>query len=435
MSVTSFQFAEDDRYRAQIDKIIHSHSFRKSESLCRLLIYLADHTLTHPGVSLKEYQIATELFGRPHTFDPQTDAAIRVQAGRLRQKLAEYYSHEGASDPIILEMPNGVYALTLHERTAAPPGALEPAGDTHPIPMPSHGDSPARATLVPRWIDPARRRLKITAIVLALALIAAIAVIAVLSLSLRTARAVPQSAPAVPAVLRAFWTQFTTGPEPPRVIFSNALFIGRAETGMRLVDPSRDSKDLILDHYTGVGEVIGVHDLDMVFSALNHGIDVKRGRLFTLDDAKNNNLIFVGSPAENLTLRDVPGSQEFVFRRVTSGPHKGELGIANVHPAPGEPEIFYPSSSSQPLKEDYAIIALVHGLNPERRMLILAGTTTLGTQAAVEYVCGKETMTDLFNKLSVKPPNSPQPFEALLRVRVAQGVPVGTELVAVRRDR
>src|ERR1022692_213895 len=49
----------------QIDKLIKSHSLHTSESLCKLLRYLAEHSLDHPGIALKEYQIATEVLGRP----------------------------------------------------------------------------------------------------------------------------------------------------------------------------------------------------------------------------------------------------------------------------------------------------------------------------------------------------------------------------------
>jgi hypothetical protein len=429
MSVTSFQLADKDRYLGQIDKIVHSHSLRKAESLCKLLLYLADHAITHPGVSLKEYQIATEVFGRPATFDPQTDAAIRVQAGRLRLKLSEYYSHEGLADPIIVEMPNGVYALTFHQRET-------PALIAQPVPvaaLPSLVEAHASRRSAEISAAPTTSRKSIVvASVLALALAVSLAVIAVLTMSLRN-RAARPSEPTPAAALRTFWTQFVSGPDAPRVIFSNAAFVGRPETGMRYMDPAHDSRDVILDHYTGVGEVLAVHELDKVFAQLNHSIEVKRGSLFTLDDAKENNLIFVGSPAENLTLLDVPGSQEFVFKRLEAGPHKGELGIVNVHPEAGQPEIFYPSNSSQPLTEDYAIIALVHGLNPERHMLILAGTTTIGTQAAVEYVCEKDSLEELLRNLSVRTGSDVKPFEALLRVRVARGVPVGVQLVAVRR--
>jgi hypothetical protein len=428
MSVTSFQLADKDRYLGQIDKIVHSHSLRKAESLCKLLLYLADHAITQPGVSLKEYQIATEVFGRPATFDPQTDAAVRVQAGRLRLKLSEYYSHEGSTDPIIVEMPNGVYALTFNQRET-------PAPVAHPAPvtaLPSLVESqpPRKVAEIPAAPESPRKWI---VAVLVLALGAALATIAAFTLSLRN-RPARQSEPMPEAALRTFWTQFVSGPYVPRVIFSNAAFVGRPETGMRYMDPARDSRDVILDHYTGVGEVLAVHELDKVFAKLNYSIEVKRGSLFTLDDAKENNLIFVGSPAENLTLLDVPGSQEFVFKRLDSGPHKGELGILNVHPEAGQPAVFYPSNSSQPLTEDYAIIALVHGLNAERHILILAGTTTIGTQAAVEYVCEKDSLEELLRNLSVRMGSEVRPFEALLRVKVARGVPVAVQPVAVRRS-
>src|SRR5260370_7808136 len=41
---------------------------------------------------------------------------VRVQAGRLRTKLAEYYGSEGADDSILVEMPKGNYLLTFHQR-------------------------------------------------------------------------------------------------------------------------------------------------------------------------------------------------------------------------------------------------------------------------------------------------------------------------------
>jgi hypothetical protein len=236
---------------------------------------------------------------------------------------------------------------------------------------------------------------------------------------------------AVPAALRAFWSPFVAGPDAPWVIFSNAAFVGRPETGMRYLYPTRDSHPLILDHYTGVGEVLAVHELDEVFSQLHHPIRVKRGSLFSLDDASDNDLIFVGSPAENLTLLDLPGTQDFVFTRSQSQPHKGELVIRNVHPAPGEPALFFPTDSSQPLEEDYSVVAVIPGLNRARHVMILAGTTTIGTQAAVEYVCEKDSVQELLRNLAPRG-GEIKPFEAVLRVKVTRGVPVGIQLVAFR---
>src|SRR5262249_54880139 len=119
MAVThSFAIGREQCFQ-QIERLTKSHSLHSSESLCKLLRYLAEHSLDHPGIALKEYQIATEVLGRPAGFDPQSDSTVRVQAGRLRVKLSEYYAHEGINDPIVVEIPNGSYALTFHARAVS----------------------------------------------------------------------------------------------------------------------------------------------------------------------------------------------------------------------------------------------------------------------------------------------------------------------------
>src|SRR5260370_1942785 len=111
-----------------------------SESLCKLLRYLAEQSIDHPGAAIKEYQIATEVFKRPLDFDPRMDSTVRVQTGRLRSKLAEYYAHTGADDQWIIEIPKGSYALTFHLRPAGVAGA----GKGVHVPV-AHGPLPPRA--------------------------------------------------------------------------------------------------------------------------------------------------------------------------------------------------------------------------------------------------------------------------------------------------
>jgi hypothetical protein len=221
----------------------------------------------------------------------------------------------------------------------------------------------------------------------------------------------------------------------PLVIYSNGAFVGRPETGMRYFDPARDSKAQIWDHYTGVGEVLAIHELDEVFSDLHHRLHVKRGSLFSLDDANNNDLIFVGSPSENLKLSELPTTREFAFQRVANGPRKGDLAIANLHPRNGEASDFLASPSRSPLTEDYALVALMPGIDPTHSVIVLAGTTTFGTQAAVEYVCRRDSVANLLKQMSVSSPEELKPFEAVVHVKIALGVPVGMELVAVHPHR
>jgi hypothetical protein len=185
------------------------------------------------------------------------------------------------------------------------------------------------------------------------------------------------------------------------------------------------------DHYTGVGEVLAVHDLDDVFATLHGRVRVKRGSLFSLDDLKQNNLIFLGSPAENLTLRDIPSTTHFVFQRLASGPRSGDLSIATISPKAGEPAFSLASPADQPLTEDYAVIGLKHGLESQHVVLVIAGTTTFGTQGAVEYLCRQESLGELLSHLEVKKAEDLRPFEALLRIRISRGVPVETTLVGV----
>ena len=401
----------------QIEKLTKSHSLHSSESLCKLLRYLAEHSLDHPGIALKEYQIATEVLGRPAGFDPQSDSTVRVQAGRLRIKLAEYYGQEGIDDPILVEIPRGSYALTFTPR-----------------PSKAGASAPTLVAVEPLEHKPvlsSNRGWAIAVLVLSVLLAASLVASAILLAQRpRLQSAASQDAP--PPHLQLFWNRFVASPQQPWVIFSNGSFVGRPETGMRYFNPSSDERAFIMDHYTGVGEVLAIHQLDHVFEILNRPLRVKRGALFSLDDAKNNDLIFVGSPSENLTLLDIPGTQDFVFQRIDSGPRKGDLAVINVHPQPGEQKFFVGTPPNQPTTEDYAIVSLLPGLDPSRSILILAGATTFGTQAAVEYVCREDDLKNLFQHLNVSTAAELKPFEAVLRVKIVHGVPVTTDLIALR---
>jgi len=412
------EVADKAHYRGQIEKLLSSHALHGSESLCKLLRYLADHALDHPGASPKEYQIATEVFGRPSNFDPHLDSTVRVQAGRLRGKLAEYYATEGAEDSVLVDFPRGTYALAFHERAAG-------AGRNHG--SVSHDSSLEGSQTRRTWLA--------AIILLSVMLSAVVAVTMDRFLNRRIAEAwLDPASSEVPTVLKVFWKGFLTAPQEPWVIFSNAAFVGRPDSGMRYYKSARDGQAHILDHYTGVGEVLAVHALDNVFVKLHQPIRVKRGSLFSLDDAKNNDLIFIGSPSENLTLLEIPGTKEFVFRQIASGPRAGNVEIVNVHPGADEPKSFLATPSDETLADDYSVVALVKGLNPSRSELILAGTTTIGTQAAVEYVCQPDYLQQLLLRLSVSNSGELKPFEAVIHVKVTRGVPVGSELVALRKE-
>jgi len=404
---------ERDALHSQIEKLNRSPILHGSESLCKLLKYLGEHSLDAPGTSMKEYQIATEVFGRPADFDSRVDSTVRVQTGRLRSKLAEYYAGEGAPDCLVIEIPKGAYSLTYHLRppVETPPSPVAPPA-LPPPPLPA----PVQRSYPLSWF-------------FASIAIGAFAVVAIAIVVTRFMTPFPATGEPPAPALKMFWSAFANGPEPALVVYSNAEFFGRPETGLRYYDPAQDAGKPIMDHYTGVGEVMAVHDLDRVFASLKREFHIKRGRLLTWDDAKTSDLIFLGSPSENLSLRELPGTQDFVFVRKTTAPRKGDLMIANQHPAPSEQATYLASDGST--TEDYALVALTSGLNTSRRVLILAGITTLGTQAAVEFVCRAPRLEELISKLGPSARTRIPPFEALLRVKVSGGVPVQSELLSL----
>jgi TolB-like protein len=115
--------------RAALERILASRCFQQAGRASDFLRFVVEQTLAGGGQRLKGYTIGVEVFGRPADFDAQSDALVRVEAGRLRRRLVEYYASEGGADPVRIELPRGTYAVEFHfagaaeqeEPKAAPP--------------------------------------------------------------------------------------------------------------------------------------------------------------------------------------------------------------------------------------------------------------------------------------------------------------------------
>ena len=96
--------------RAQLEKICASGRFVNSHKLTQFLRLVVEESLAGRGSQIKEYSIGVEVYRRPSGYDPRVDATVRVEAGKLRKRLSEYYSREGQGDPIVIRIPKGNYA-------------------------------------------------------------------------------------------------------------------------------------------------------------------------------------------------------------------------------------------------------------------------------------------------------------------------------------
>jgi len=81
----------------------------------RYLRFVVEHTLSSPNEPLKEIIVGMTLYTGKGDFDPRTTAVVRVDATRLRAKLREYYSSDGAADAIVIDLPKGSYTPTFRE--------------------------------------------------------------------------------------------------------------------------------------------------------------------------------------------------------------------------------------------------------------------------------------------------------------------------------
>src|SRR5208282_2203066 len=161
---------------------------------------------------------------------------------------AEYYAGEGAADPILVKIPKGSYHLVFEPKPVEKP--LQPQAVLSTVPLPSA--QPLPRNVVVQTVS----RMGIAVILLSAGLMTSLLVLGSQLWNRKAAETAAAASNAIhaPAALVAFWRPFTSGVEEPWVIFSNAAFVGRPESGMRYYDSRQDSKSAVYDHYTGVGE-------------------------------------------------------------------------------------------------------------------------------------------------------------------------------------
>jgi tetratricopeptide (TPR) repeat protein len=105
--------------RVALDRLGRSAAFESAPRLRALLVYLCTRetaTLSRPP---KETVVGVEFFGRSADYDPRKDPIVRVEAYRLRARLLDYYSQEGANEPLRLELPKGTYVPVFRDRHTA----------------------------------------------------------------------------------------------------------------------------------------------------------------------------------------------------------------------------------------------------------------------------------------------------------------------------
>ncbi len=132
---------------AQLERILNSSDFNASRRLKNFLRFVVTETLKGNAGQIKAYTIAVTVFGRTHSFDPQTDPVVRIEAGKLRSKLEHFYYARAGKEPIRIDIPKGGYIPTFE--TLLPEAALEIS------PEPAGADESSAAAVSPDSADAA----------------------------------------------------------------------------------------------------------------------------------------------------------------------------------------------------------------------------------------------------------------------------------------
>ncbi|MCU1292150.1 MAG: hypothetical protein JWP08_1000 [Bryobacterales bacterium] len=427
---------------AQLACVLNSSQFRNAPVLQSLLRFITQRSLDSTRGELNEYVIASEVFGRSADFDSSVDTIVRTQAYRLRSKLTEYYRGEGAGDPIEIGIPKGHYVPSFHARTHEEIKA-RPVDTAHADPRIAE---PAKSVI-------GRRPYVIPVLIAIVAGSCFLFGLLVGRKSTSTLEAKDR-----PSEVDSFWLNVLGSDRQPVVAFTNSVFLA-TNTGdlLRFVDGPVSSRGAEVgqdtaargvanaavlrqagttyyeDDMTGVGEVAGAVAIAQALSRIGARPVFKRSRLISASDLENHNVVFLGSPFVNQILNDLPIKSGFLFRTQGAIPSLWGGVIVNTHPRPNELAIYSieRTPGTQILRTDYGLISELPGLTSGRKLIVLAGLTTTGTQAAVEFATSVEGVREMAARLPDK--RWPAAFDFLLRVKLNQGLDIiRSECVAAR---
>jgi adenylate cyclase len=155
---------------AELDRVLRSQCFEQAGRSQEFLRFVVEQALAGAADRLKGYTIAIEVFRRPADFDAQSDPLVRVEAGRLRRRLLEYYVAEGYENPVRIDLPRGGYMpeFRYHAASFAEPPTAEPL-------PPASTAAPAESSRPPR--RPRRRRLRTVAAIATIVVLAGLLIV------------------------------------------------------------------------------------------------------------------------------------------------------------------------------------------------------------------------------------------------------------------
>ena len=344
------------KQRALLRRILASTTFGHSESLQRILLFLYERTRDESALPLKEYDIALGAIHRPESFDPKTDAIVRVSIAAIREKLRAYFATEGGQELVRLVIPKGQYRVRFEEMESS------------------------RAAVAP-------------------------------TTSLRKFWG-PYLTGAWPNVL--LYTELLCFRDGHgnyfRSIYLNDPTVDPATVSPHL--PGATPGEIRPSfHFVSGGEMHGSLSLAQTFQGLNVSLEVKNTRFVSWPGMRNSNLIVLGSPRTNAFLNSLQGEEGFTI---------GSDAILCLQPHAGEQASYHGSRSMCGKLErvvEFALVTRRPGPLGDSAITLIAANHGRAMEGAAQYVTREDKLSGLLRILGAAEDAAlPAHFQVLLKV-------------------
>ena len=395
--------------REQLERLLAHPLFCNSKRYPVLLAYIVEQTLLGNTAELKERTIGIEVFGRTPSYDANADPVVRITAGEVRKRLIQYSYDAAHEGELVIELPIGSYVPVFREPSRSvtlSAAALLPELEATPQPV-----SPVRT-----WPSTALRWTATIVVVI-------LAAIAGLTAGLRYREVKP------PTLLDRFWAPITGGAgtatyclgEPAR-----ELDVGSINS---FDTPVGDAKPVPLYfrlHYSGHLALADVITLTRTAAALE--TSHKAFRVMPASDAsfaqlREGPVVLIGGFDNIWTLR-VTQKLRFGF--------DSKDGEALLVDRKSPKRTTWATAWDLPYKKlnrDYAIVARVHDATTGQPVIIAAGISEEGTEAAGEILYNPVYLDTLIARL---PQNwESLNMEAVIETQVIEGHPGPPSILAV----
>jgi hypothetical protein len=424
----------DDTRWELVGRIVVSPSFIKSPRLCSFLTYICELTLQGRADEINELNIGEALFARAPNYDPSIDGIVRSHASRLRQRLEQYFSEEGAHESIRLLIPKGGYTPVFETRQV-------PLLEEEIAPSPPQLTNVSPAVALP---DTATQVISTPWIVRALTLALTMACIAIVYLVLH--QRTGQMASLATATRHPLWSSLF-GPDHPTMIVASDTGLTSLQTitgkNVRLAeylnDDYRDhisppvgttievARTLASRRYTSIVDLNIVTKLYMLPGIPLNRIQVRYARDVRPNDFKSGPVIMLGAQEGTPWVELFEDRMNFVFRHDRQ---KHSFLVLNRSPQRNE-LAQYGSDQADPLHKVYGLIAIQPNLEGSGQILLLEGTSMAGTESAADFIFDDARLLPFLNKIKNKDGSLPY-FELLLQSNNMNGNASKSEILAYR---